>query len=336
MSHILIHILKRISISSLVITMLFPSLHAQQQASYDMEARRESVVNLARHIEQREVRLEELREDLKRLDSRIEKRTDELVDMLGEIRDSNESKRRVSQIKIRAIKGLRRWIEIYQRRRSRIIETLRQNHGDLPKDQLANDIDEFDKRIEKRVSQIMKLSESMGDHQDLKKYESNGGSYWGGYYHESSRISEDWKQNRRQSVMTDKTRRELIQALESAIKNLESRRARIETKLNNSTISPSEREILLDELGRVDGALDRRRSDFKGLMEPKGAPDGDAVGRNKAHDIEKLLEDASKDLSGDFSRLLRMYDELAEQRTQCFKLQENLKARKAWLQKHDK
>lgn len=235
---------------------------------------------------------------------------------------------------MKAIKGLRRWIQTYQNRRSRIVETLRQSGNLLPKDDLANDIDEFDKRIEKRITQIIKLSDSMGDYEDVDKYESTGGSYWGGYYHESTRINDDWKQNRRQTVMTDKTRRELTSALEAAIKTLESRRAGLENKLKNRSISDAEREISLGELGRIDGSLEHRRSDLKGLMEPKGSPTGRAVGRNKAHDIEKLLEDAGKDLSEDFHRLLRMYDELAEERTQCFKLNENLEARKAWLKKH--
>ena len=326
--------IKQIMMHSLLATIFCTGLHAEQETKYDMEARRASVVNLTRHIQQRETRLNELRGDLKSMDSRIEKRSDELVKMLSEIHDSKESKIQVSQIKMKAIKGLRRWIQTYQNRRSRIVETLRQSGNLLPKDDLANDIDEFDKRIEKRITQIIKLSDSMGDYEDVDKYESTGGSYWGGYYHESTRINDDWKQNRRQTVMTDKTRRELTSALEAAIKTLESRRAGLENKLKNRSISDAEREISLGELGRIDGSLEHRRSDLKGLMEPKGSPTGRAVGRNKAHDIEKLLEDAGKDLSEDFHRLLRMYDELAEERIQCFKLNENLEARKAWLKKH--
>lgn len=335
MSNIFAHTLKALSISLLVITITLPSLRAQEKPEYDMEARRQSVVNLKRHITQREARLVELKDDLKRLDSRIEKRVDELVNMLGEIHDSNESKIRVSQIKIRAINGLRRWIKTYKSRRAVILESLRQNSAHLPKDQLANDIDAFDKRIEKRVSQIMKLSESMGDYQEVKKYESAGGSYWNGYYHESTRISDDWKKNRRQTVMSDKNRRELLKAVEAAIMNLESRRSGIENKLKNPSTSTAQREIWLDELGRIDGSLENRLSNLKELMEPKGTPSGKAIGRNLAHDIEKLLEDASKDLSQDFHRLLKMYDEMAEERLQCFKLSENLKAREEWLEKHD-
>ncbi len=320
----------------LVFPLSFAPAAEEVEPDYDMEARRQSVVNLSRHIEQREERLGQLREEGRRLESRIEKQADDLVKMLTEIRDSQESKTRVAQIKMRAIEGLRRWIETYQRRRSRILEALRQHGGELPKEQLASDIDEFDKRIEKRVSQIMQLTESMGDHRDVEKYESDGGHYWDGYYYESRRISEDWKQNRRQTVMVDKTRRELIQAVEDAVRRLESRRAGIEEKLKNRRISDSERGILAEELGRVDGALDRRRADVEELAKPKEGAAGEEVGRNKAHDIERLLEDAGEDLSQDFFRLLRMYDEFVEERNQLFALRENLAARKKWLDEHDK
>lgn len=302
----------------------------------DMEARRQSVVNLGRHIEQREARLAELREDVRRLDDRIEKRADELVKMLSETQDSNESKTRVSQIKMRAIDGLRNWIQTYQRRRAKLLESLKRDGEHLPKDELAQTIDAFDQRIEKRVAQILELTVSMGGHEDVEKYESDGGSYWGGYYYESTRISDDWKQNRRATVMTDKNRSELTKALEGAIQRLESRRAGIQNILNTRQLSATEREIHLEELGRVDASLEQRKKDLTELAQPKAGGTGEEVGRNKAHDMEKLLEDASKDLSEDFYRLLRMFDEFEEERNQLYKLRENLKAREAWLQEHDK
>lgn len=317
---------------------IFPhsGLHADEEPEYDMEARRQSVVNLERHIEQRKSRLAELREDTKRLDARVEKRAEELVTMLTEIRDSKESKWRVGQLKMRTITGLRNWIETYQRRRSRILESLRQQGDVLPQEELNASIEAFDERIERRVAQILKLTASMGDHQDVKKYESAGGSYWGSYHVERSRISDDWRQNRRDSVTSDKTRRELIKAVEDAIRGLESQRAGIEDKLNNRKIPNAEREALLAEIGRVDGSLDRRKENLAELVQPQGGPSGAAVGRNKAHDIERLLEDAGKDLSEDIFRLVRSYDEFEVELNQTFKLSENLEARKEWLKEHDK
>jgi hypothetical protein len=314
---------------------VLPTLLVAQEPEIDMEARRQSVVNLGRHIEQREKRLEELRADIRALDDRIEKRTDELVTMLTEITDSQQSARRVSQIKMRAIDGLRRWIRVYRDRRVQIFESLRREGDNLPREEIAAEVDAFDKRIDKRVGQILELTASMPGHEDVEKYESDGGSYWNGWYHESTRVSEDWKQNRRDQVMSDKTRRDLISALETAIRQLEQRRAALDDTVSNRKLSAAEREIQLEELGRVDASLERRRRELRQLATTAGGG-GTPVGRNQAHDIERLIEDAGSDLSEDFRRLLRMYDEFNQERNRTFELRQNLKAREAWLQEHDK
>lgn len=328
----------RILPAAVALGLVVPNLLVAQEPKIDMEARRQSVVNLGRHIEQREQRLEELRSDARALDKRIEGRIDELIKMLTEISDSQESKTRVSQLKMRAIEGLRRWIRIYQDRRGQIIESLKREGEHLPKEQLADEVDAFDKRVDKRVSQILELTASMGEYKDVKKYESDSESYSyrSGYYHETSRVSEDWKQNRRETVMTDKTRKELIAALKGAIESLESRRAALDDTIKNRGLSASEKEIQLEELGRMDASIERRRRELKDLATPKGGATGQPVGRNQAHDIEQLLGDAGEDLSEDFQRLLRMYDEFSTERNKTFKLRENLKAREVWLQENDK
>jgi len=61
MSQALAQTFRRISISLLVIMIMLPNLHAKEQAIYGMEARRQSIVNLTRHIKQREDYLKELR-----------------------------------------------------------------------------------------------------------------------------------------------------------------------------------------------------------------------------------------------------------------------------------
>ena len=332
----------------LISALLVPALPAQDPASakasageskpIDMEARRQSVVNLGRHIEQREKRLEEVRTDIRALDKRIEGRTDELIKMLTEISDSEESKTRVAQLKMRAIEGLRRWIRIYQDRRGSIVESLRREGEHLPKEQLAEEIAAFDKHVDKRVSQILELTASMGEYQDVKKYESDSEShsYRRGFYHETSRVSEEWKQNRRETVMTDKNRDELISALKAAIERLESRRASLDDTIKNRKLSASEKEIQLEELGRLDASIERRRRELKQLATPTGGAGGQPLGRNKAHDVEQLLEDAGEDLSDDFRRLLQMYDEFDKERNKTFQLRENLKAREVWLQENDK
>ena len=150
-------------------------------AAIDMEARKASVVTLESHIAQREQRLADLGQDIVTLDARIEKRVDELVKMLANLRDSQDSKTRISKVKQEAMDALKRGIGLYVNKRKEIRERVRT--GD---ETSLGDLGKFDERISKRVDQIVELSKSFPASQDVDKYKSEGGSYWNGYYYENS------------------------------------------------------------------------------------------------------------------------------------------------------
>jgi len=316
-----------------------PRLSAQDQPApkpMDMEARRQSVVTLRRHIEQREQRLEDLRKDIRSLDARMERRIDELVKMLVDVKDSQNSMTRVAQTKARAIKGLRGMIQVYLSRRAALFDALRRNAAKMPAEAINKDIETFDKRIEKRIQQILELSASMDQHEDIKKYEKDSSSsYWNGWYEETSRVSEDWKQNRRQTVQTDKQRAELIKSLKEAIERLEQRRVSIKEVLDNRKPTEAERKVQLEEIGRLDAAIERTRRQLDGLVTPSGNQPREAVDRNQAVQLGSLIADSGQDLSRDFDSLLRMVGEYVKEQNKVFQLSENLKAREEWLKKND-
>ena len=73
-------------LTSVALAALFTASSFAQTApapAIDMEARKASVVNLEAQISQREARLAEVREDIKTLDGRIEKRIDSVVKTAG-------------------------------------------------------------------------------------------------------------------------------------------------------------------------------------------------------------------------------------------------------------
>jgi len=300
-----------------------------------MEERRQSVVILQRYIGQREERLKELGEDIRRLDGRIEKRIDELVKMLTSVKDSQNSMTRIAQTKRNAIKGLRGMIRVYLSRRAALYDALRRNAAQLPVAEINKDIDAFDKRIEKRIQQVLELSKSMDQHQDIKKYERDGGTYWDGWYEETSRVSEEWKQNRRQTVQTDKERKELIKSLKDAKVRLEQRRASIKDVLDNRTPSKAARNVKLEELGRVDAMIERTQRQIDELVMPSGNEPREAVDRNQAMQIGDLIKDSSQDLSRDFDQLIRKVTAYVKEQKKIYDLTENLKAREEWLKKND-
>lgn len=291
-----------------------------------------SVENLKQHIAQRQARFDMLKQDLKTLDSRVEKQVRDIVKTLAGLKDSNDWKTTVANIKDDVIKGLERTIWIYRQKRMDVFERMRKN-SNVPKEELENTMKVFDERIGKRLAQIMELAKSFPGHEDVKKYESLGSTYYNGWDEENSRISADWRQNRRASTAGRTTRRDLMKELEKALDRNQARRASIAGALANRKLSDRERELQQEELGRVDASIDNLKAQRRQLALP-GTGGERAIGDGQAHDAGKMLDDARSDLSRDFGDIIRKYSELDAERARIFDLRANLAAREEWLKNH--
>lgn len=319
-------------LSGLIAVLITAGTQAQETKTppaVDFEARKASVIQLESYITQRETRLAETGKDIVALDARIEKRVDELVKMLADMRDSKDSKMRVSQMKQEAIEGLRKGIQIYSAKRREMTEKIKA--GD---DAAMGDLGKFDDRIFKRVDQIVEIGKSFPTHKDVDKYQSDGGSYWNGYYYENSRVSDDWKQNRRDNVQGGKTRDETTKALREGLDRLDQRRRSLKDLLENRNPSDSARKLYVREIGEIDAHTERLNSELVSLTTGGGTGATHAPGLDEAVDIENMLEDARKDLREDVSNLFRLYDQFAAARAKLNDLKENLAARKAWLEQN--
>lgn len=301
----------------------------QTSPAIDLEARKASIVNLESHIAQREARLEEIRQDVVTLDARIEKRLDELVKMLAQMTDSQDSKRKISQIKGDAIQGLRNAINLYVTKRKEMRERART--GD---ETLLGDLEKFDQRIATRVAQIVELSKSFPAHENVDKYEDgSGGGYWDGYYNEGSRISEEWKQSRRDAVQSKKQREEVASAIREGVERLDQRRRSLKDLLDNRNPTEAARKLYIQELGQIDAqAAFLKQQLAEVTISTGGATQQPSL--DEAVDIGHLLDDARQDLRADVTNLFRLYDGFARGRTYINGLKENLAARKAWLEKN--
>jgi hypothetical protein len=328
--------------------LVLPQLRAQDAtpaASIDLASRRQSVVDLKAHIAAREARLQEIAADIRMLDDRNEKRIDSVVKTLQTMKDSEQSKTRINELKAEVITGLRKSITVYQQKRREVLERLRTDKAASMK-ALTRDMDHFDARTQKRLDQIMELAKSMPEHKDVEKYESDGGNWWNGYYHENSRISEEWKQNRRQGIATEVNRRELRKALEKAIADQQSRRDSIAGQLKHRQMSDAARALQEQELGRTDAVLENLRMDLVSLAlpDPSDAPSVDvsstseeggiSVAADNADAMKGLLDDARRDISRDFWDILTKYGQAARERDKIIALKANLAAREKWLEEH--
>lgn len=325
-------------VAALVVASSYPdALEAQQEAGeIDIEARRESVVNLEMHIEQREQRISDLGEDILRMDDRLEERIDKVLETVGRYKDSNQSRTRVAQLKAEVIVGLKKTVEYYKGRQREVHEKLRQDNPDIPRETLQSDFDRFEKRIEKRVDQILKLSNTFTDPKELNKYEktSEGSWGWGWNSGPTYKISEDWKHNRIESRHTASAREGAIKGLQESIDYLSQSNDYLIEKLKEKNLSEAERELYQDDLARNSSLIEHREAQIEEFVSTP-TPKTKSLDRNSAHGMEQLIHDSVGDMRQDFFAIFQKYSELNRERADIKVLHDNLQARIDWLAEYD-
>jgi hypothetical protein len=318
----------------LIWSLAFTCLLAQEPAPLDLEARRESVNTLKRHLEMREKRFEEVAAEIRQRGQATNEKISELVHMLAGLKDSESSKRRISEVKGEAIAGLKRMLDVYQTERRTIVQRLRGADSESA-EALKKDLEAIDGLAEKRVAEILELVKSIPGGEDIAKYELDGDSYYNGVHYENSRISEAWRQNRRDRVESEKQRREVQQALEKAIADLGRRTDTLKSALSGGKLSGPETEIYEHELAHVTELVGQRKAQLLDVTAPSSTEAEMAASRGEADDLKDLFRSARRDISSDFSKTLRLYHDAAAEREKIHALKENLAAREKWLSEND-
>ena len=302
-----------------------------------MEARKRSIPVLEKHLEERNQRVETIGADLKKLNARIETEIDGLIKKLSGVKDSEESNQRISLVKIRAMKGLGKSARRYQTKRNDLLREIREGRSEIPNEILERDAKVFDEHIAKRVSQILELSKSFTQEEDVEKYEKvDGGSYYSpglGWNDDIEQISEEWRQNRRDRVMDHKQQREVLEALEKSIEREQNYVKSFVARLKNKQLGNVDRRLMEAELNRHKALLQTRLDQFAEMSEV-AKPNTNAVSQEDAQDLEHSLNDAAEDLRRDIDRLFFEYAGLNRERGKAASIAKNLEARKKWLKEH--
>jgi len=337
--------MKALPITITALTLSMGALFAQDaapgaepaKAPMTLEERKASIPSIESHIKERRDRLEEIGEDVLRLDDRLETKVDKIVNKLASLKDSKGSRRRVSQIKMAAMENLVGNAKKYQSKRAELIRELRKNKPSQPKDYVEGDLKRADDRVEKRVAQVLLLSKSFSQEKDVKKYTGGGGQrHYGrnnrGYSYE--RVSDEWRQNNRDKSMNKKQRDAVKAALEKSITRYTTLQNGVAEKLKNTGISAEYRSLLESEQAHYIQVLENRKSQLADFV-LVDAPNTQAISQSQALDVERALDDAAGDFQSDIRLIKQKYSEIVDERRRIQKLEVNLAARKKWLEDYE-
>ena len=180
----------------------------------DYEMRQATSAALELRIKEREIRLTEQANDIVRLHLRMGDKLDNAVKRIVSIKDSAKSGYRVSKAKLAMISGLQNAVEKFQQNRDLAFKAFQKRSTATKNNTQTGELKHFDSHIEKHIDQIIQISRSFTQDTNVKKYEKSGDLYYDGYFvQESSRISDEYRQNRRDRIMDKKQKEEVRSAL---------------------------------------------------------------------------------------------------------------------------
>jgi hypothetical protein len=273
---------------------------------------------LQAQIRLRESRVAAKMELLKTTDGRVESGIAELVSLLQSANDSAESRTRVTLLKEQVTKALANSISYYRKKRQETRAALeRTDLGYQPED-LRKGLAALDERIEKRIAQIIELTRSLAVNQEFEKYlveydENDRG--WDD--NKKYRKNDDWSQNRRVTALTDQDRKQVEEALQKNIEELDRRARDIKSRL--ATASGTSKELLEEDLVHVQGQQAMRADQLSELRVPTAGA-ATEVDLERARELQALVKDMSDDLKEDFFAVFRLYNELLVERRDLARL----------------
>jgi hypothetical protein len=246
-------------------------------------------------LQAREQRAKLLLDEIQALDKRIEDRLERIIDGLGNIADSKDSKTKVARLKAQTVEALRKNIGYYQRKRADIQEQLRRPTLNLTADQKRKLLTVLDSRIEKRVQQILALEKSLPSHKDYDRYTKTGDGWWGSEFERNS----DFEQNRRVTTHTDQMREKVLAGLDQSIAKLEQQQRTLQSA------PPS--DLVKAELARNETLLTERRQQRAEVVTERAEASRE-VSQKEAMDLDSALRRATEELRRDFTTLFARYN----------------------------
>jgi len=269
----------------------------------------------------RQERVNVLKDEVKRIDARVEERLDKIVDTLRLISDSKDSRTKVARMKETTGKGLAKTITYYDQKRAGIKEELKHPRLRLRDEEKQKIIAIFDARIEKRTQQILELNKSMPAHEEHERYKATGNGWYGTQYERN----EEYDQNLRMTSHTNTQRTAIVKQLDASIARLDRQSRGLKDQVTTSK-DPAQIKILREEIAKTDALIATRREQRLDTLKPSSTPTH-TVALREAGDMDKAMQTAIQDLRKDFNMLFERYNTLLTELSSLHVTEDALKAK---------
>ena len=193
-------------------------------------------------------------------DKSIEARIDKIVEHTATLRDSTDTRSRVTQSKEDLIEALTRSIQFYEREREKRFKELYAGNTSVPREELDKQVDALGERTTKRITQIVALSNSFTDNSDFQ--------YYTGRYEDRRIKRTETTEYRRHASSANRgarTREEISTSMRKAADDGDRRAKALEDKLRVTT-DPARKAILEKEIAKERAAALKLRTEATAVL----------------------------------------------------------------------
>lgn len=274
---------------------------AQGFSSASAQVQAPDKATLQAQLDAREKRADLLLDEIRGADARTEATVDRIIETLRLVGDSKDSRTKVARMKEQTIDGLKKNLTYYQQKRAALQEEMRRPTLHLTSEEKQRAIAKFDARIEKRVQQVLALSQSLPTHKDYERYTATDGGWYGPTYVQN----EDYKQNKRLTSHTNSQRNEVTKELQRSIDRIDRQIRTLQSQFVAASTEPH-RKMLMDELAKNEALMKSRRqqlADASTAIETATRP----VSGKEAQDLDSALRRTVDSLRRDFTTLFQRY-----------------------------
>ncbi len=219
-----------------------------------------------------------LREELTKISADIDAGVEDILDLIIPLTDSTDTGNKVTQLKQESMMALRKTIDYYATERQKLDGELARTASGMTKEQMATQVEVIDEKIDQRVDEILRISASLAENQDVEKYEHTYDPYSEIY---NRRVTDEYKQNQKVQRRVVDSRDNLTESLQKSITTLKERVNRYERLLPYQTSESN--KVAINQLIEETKA---RISDRETQLQTLGSSYGESTGSNAIGDDE--------------------------------------------------
>ena len=300
-----------------------------QQAVASAAADRAQLENYIRvmknELERAEARAKAVTAQLVSLDDDIESRVNRIVSLLSSVRDSTDgSNTRLRKAKEDALDGLKATAVYYAQQRDRRKKEMGNAYAQIEDDALARDVAALNARIEVRVTQSLEIAKS------LVQFEEGSTDRYRDWDTDYSSETREYRKVKKDASASVKIKSEVVATLRASMEKLGRDVNAREAELKTCT-DPQRQAQLTEDIRTMRQTIEARRYQIEDLVTaPK--PDTRPVSSKGAFEIDKMLDEMTRELKGDFAKFKSLIHELDVARARLKPLKARLEKATAMME----